>query len=162
MSPVAAQQIISCLEIIQLPEGKRKIAQLRKNSIALRTKFIDAGCHVLGDLDSPVIPVMIYHPAKIKDISRICLKNGVAIVVVGFPACPIDACRIRFCVSAGHTDADIEKGFQVTLDALRQCDCIFQNAEQPSSLQKPKKLSLSEIEKIPKNPRKMIPLSENV
>ena len=162
MSPVAAQQIMSCLEIIQLPEGKCKIAQLRKNSISLRTKFIDAGCHVLGDLDSPVIPVMIYHPAKIKDISRICLKNGVAIVVVGFPACPIDACRIRFCVSAGHTDEDIEKGFRVTLDALKQTDCIFQNAEQPLSLQKPKKLSLAEIEKIPENPRKMLPLYQNV
>ena len=162
MSPVAAQQIISCLEIIQLPEGKRKIAQLRKNSIALRTKFIDAGCHVLGDLESPVIPVMIYHPAKIKDISRICLQKGVAIVVVGYPACPIDACRIRFCVSAGHTDADIEKGFQVTLDALRQTDCIFQNTEQPSSLHKANKLSLTELEKLPKNPREMILLYENV
>ena len=64
MSPVAAQQILSCLEIIDSPEGKRKIAQLRKNSISLRTNFIDAGCHVLGDLESPVIPVMIYHPAK--------------------------------------------------------------------------------------------------
>ena len=162
MSPVAAQQIISCMEIIKLPEGKRKIAQLRKNSIALRTKFIDAGCHVLGDLESPVIPVMIYHPAKIKDISRICLKNGVAIVVVGYPACPIDACRIRFCVSAGHTDEDIEKGFKVTLDALRQTDCIFQNTEQPSSLHKAKKINLTELENLPKNPREMIPLYENV
>ena len=162
MSPVAAQQIISCMEIIQSPEGKRKISQLRKNSIALRTKFIDAGCHVLGDLESPVIPVMIYHPAKIKDISRICLKNGVAIVVVGYPACPIDACRIRFCVSAGHTAEDIEKGFQVTLDALRQTDCIFQNTEQPSSLHKANKLNLTELEKIPKTPRKMIPLYENI
>ena len=162
MSPVAAQQIISCLEMIQLPEGKRKIAQLKKNSIDLRTRFIDAGCHVLGDLESPVIPVMIYHPAKIKDISRICFQNGVAIVVVGYPACPIDACRIRFCVSAGHTPQDIEKGFRVTMDAMRQTDCIFQDTAQPSSLQKANKLTLAEIEKIPKNPRNMIPLSENI
>ena len=148
--------------MIQLPEGKRKIAQLKKNSIDLRTRFIDAGCHVLGDLESPVIPVMIYHPAKIKDISRICLQNGVAIVVVGYPACPIDACRIRFCVSAGHTPQDIEKGFKVTMDAMRQTDCIFQDTAQPSSLQKANKLTLAEIEKIPKNPRNMIPLSENI
>ena len=161
MSPVAAQQIISCLEIIKSPEGRHKLTQLRKNSISLRTKFIDAGCHVLGDLESPVIPVMIYHPAKIKDISRICLKNGVAIVVVGFPACPIDACRIRFCVSAGHTDEDIEKGFQVTIDALRQTDCIFQNTIQPSSIYHPRKINLSELEKLPKNPRKMCPLYED-
>ena len=161
MSPVAAQQIVSCLEIINSPEGRRKIAQLRKNSISLRTKFIDAGCHVLGDLESPVIPVMVYHPAKIKDISRICLKNGVAIVVVGYPACPIDACRIRFCISAGHTDEDIEKGFQVTLDALKQTDCIFQNTQQPSSISHSQKINLEELENLPKNPREMIPLYED-
>ena len=161
MSPVAAQQIVSCLEIINSPEGRRKIAQLRKNSISLRTKFIDAGCHVLGDLESPVIPVMVYHPAKLKDISRICLKNGVAIVVVGYPACPIDACRIRFCISAGHTDEDIEKGFQVTLDALKQTDCIFQNTQQPSSVSHSQKINLEELENLPKNPREMIPLYED-
>ena len=161
MSPVAAQQIISCLEIIKSPEGLQKIMKLKKNSISLRTKFIDAGCHVLGDLESPVIPVMIYHPAKIKDISRICLKNGVAIVVVGFPACPIDACRIRFCVSAGHTDEDIEKGFQVTIDALRQTDCIFQNASQSSNIHHPNKLKLEEIEKSENNPRIMPKLYED-
>ena len=162
MSPVAAQQIISCLEVINSPKGRNKIAKLRKNSISLRTKFIDAGCHVLGDLESPVIPVMIYHPAKIKDISRICLKNGVAIVVVGFPACPIDACRIRFCVSAGHTDEDIEKGFQVTIDALRQTDCIFQNTSQPSSIHRPQKLSIKELENLPKTPRQMAPLYKDL
>ena len=128
LPPVAAQQIISCLEIINSPEGERKIAQLRKNSISLRTKLIDAGCHVLWDIESPVILVMIYHLAKIKDISRLCLKNGVTIVVVGFPACSIEDCRIRICISAGHTDADIERGFKVTIDDLRQTDCIFQNA----------------------------------
>ena len=162
ISPVAAQQIMSCLEIINSPEGKRRIARLKKNSISLRTKFIDAGCHVLGDLESPVIPVMIYHPAKIKDISRICLKNGVAIVVVGFPACPIDACRIRFCVSAGHTDEDIERGFQVTIDALRQTDCIFQNTVQPSSIYHAKKINLKDLENLPKNPREMTPLYEDL
>ena len=162
MSPVAAQQIVSCLDKINSPEGMRRIAQLRKNSIALRTKFIDAGAHVLGNLESPVIPVMVYHPVKIQDISRYCLKNGVAIVVVGYPACPIDACRIRFCVSAGHTDEEIEKGFQVTIDALRKTNCIFQNTSQPSSIHHPKRVSLEELDKIPKNPRIMAPLGADI
>ena len=162
MSPVAAQQISSCLDKINSPEGMRRIAQLRKNSVSLRTKFIDAGCHVLGNLESPVIPVMVYHPAKIKDISKICLKNGVAIVVVGYPACPIDACRIRFCVSAGHTDEEIEKGFQVTMYALRATNCIFQNTSQPPSIHHPKRVSLEELDKIPKSPRIMAPLSADI
>ena len=39
---------------------------------------------------------------------------------------------------------------------------IFQDTAQPSSLQKANKLTLAEIEKIPKNPRNMIPLYENI
>ena len=162
MSPIAAQQIISCLEVIKSPEGKCRIAQLRKNSITLRTKFIDVGCHVLGDLESPVIPIMVYHPSKIKDISRICLKEGVAIVIVGYPACSIEACRIRFCISSGLTKDDIEKGFQVTLDALRQTGCIYQNAPQPTSIYHSQKLDLKELENLPKTPRKMAPLFDDI
>ena len=48
------------------------------------------------------------------------------------------------------------------MDAMRQTDCIFQDTAQPSSLQKANKLTLAEIEKIPKNPRNMIPLYENI
>ena len=155
MSPVCAQQIYSCLELINSPIGLSKIAQLRRNSISLRTRFIDAGCHVLGDLESPVIPVMVYHPLKIKDVSRICLQNGVAIVVVAYPACPIDACRIRFCASAGHTDEDIEKGFKVTLDALKKTGCIFNNAPKPDNIYHPKNVNIEELEKIVKCPRIM-------
>ena len=113
-------------------------------------------------LESPVIPVMIYHPARIKDISRICLKNGVAIVVVGYLACPIDACRIRFYFSAGHTDEDIEKGFQISIDALRQTDCIFQNTSQPSSIDHPQKIYLKDLESLPKTPREMALLYEDL
>ena len=34
---------------IQSPEGRSKLAKIRKNLISLRTKFIDSGCHFLGD-----------------------------------------------------------------------------------------------------------------
>lgn len=32
-----------------------------------------------------------------------------AVVVVGFPATPLLFSRTRFCVSAGHTKADLDK-----------------------------------------------------
>ncbi|KAL7713272.1 serine C-palmitoyltransferase [Entamoeba marina] len=125
MSPVCAQQIISAFEMMKTDEGKQRISQLRRNSIRFRRCLKDAGCHVLGDEDSPVIPVMVYHTGKIKDVSRGCLKRGVAIVVVGFPACPANACRVRLCVSASHTDEDIDKAFNVLMECLKETDSIF-------------------------------------
>ena len=161
MSPVEAQQIVSCFRFIKSEDGQRRIAQLRKSSINLRQKLKDAGCHVLGDLDSPVIPVMIYHEAKIKDISRSCLKNGVAIVVVGYPACPKNAGRIRFCISASHTDEDIEKCFNVTMQAMNEVGCVFGDTPMPANIYKAPIVDLAKLENLPKNPRKMVPLWEN-
>lgn len=42
-------------------------------------------------------------------LSRECLKRGLGIVVVGFPATPIIESRARFCLSAAHTKEMLDK-----------------------------------------------------
>lgn len=107
ISPPAAQQIISAIEIITGEDGtnlgQTKLKSLRDNSNFFRKKMIEMGCHVLGDKDSPVVPMMIYNPAKIPAFSRECLARNLAVVVVGFPAAPLLLSRVRFCISAAHT-----------------------------------------------------------
>lgn len=161
ISPVEAQQISTCLRLIQSEDGKKRIAQLRKSSITLRKKFKEAGCHVLGDYDSPVIPVMIYHEAKAGDITRICLKNGIAIVLVGYPACPFNTTRIRFCVSGAHTDEDIEKCFNVTYNGLKEIGSVYGDTPIPSFIYRPPEVNIDELNNLPKEPRKMPPLWES-
>ena len=36
-------------------------------------------------------------------------EAGIAVVVVGFPATPINASRVRFCLSASHSREQLEK-----------------------------------------------------
>ena len=59
MSPPAAEQIISALQLIQDADGSgrgpRKLSQLRENSNYFREKLQDIGLNVLGDADSPVM-----------------------------------------------------------------------------------------------------------
>ena len=55
-----------------------------------------------------IIPVLLYDLTKIGAFSRECLKRGLAVVVVGFPATTLVKSRARFCVSAGHSRADLE------------------------------------------------------
>jgi len=59
-------------------------------------------------MDSPVIPMTIYFPAKVPSFSRECLQRGLAVVVVGFPAVSLLSNRVRFCISAAHTKEDLE------------------------------------------------------
>lgn len=57
--------------------GARKLAQVRENSNFFRKELRKMGCEVLGDEDSPVMPVMLYNPAKIPAFSRECFKRNV-------------------------------------------------------------------------------------
>jgi serine palmitoyltransferase len=88
--------------------GRRKIQALRDNSNYFRMRLHEMGLKVLGQYDSPVVPVMVYHMSKMGAFSRECWKRGIAIVVVGAPAVPLLECRARFCMSAGLTRADID------------------------------------------------------
>jgi serine palmitoyltransferase len=110
--------------------GKQKLRSLRDNANYFRMRMNDMGLHVLGHYDSPIMPVMLYNPTKIAAFSRECLKRGLAVVVVGFPACPVLTSRARFCISAGHTREELDRALieiddVVDLLKLRYARSIF-------------------------------------
>jgi len=113
LSPACVIQTLTALQIIQSEEGKKKIEQLHTNSDNLRKKLEDNGLHVIGDYGSAVVPVFVGNIGKIACFSRMCLERGVAVVVVGFPATPLLLGRVRFCVSAAHTEEQIEKAVEI-------------------------------------------------
>ncbi|KHN00617.1 Serine palmitoyltransferase 2 [Glycine soja] len=117
ISPPAAQQIISSIRVILGEDGSnrgaQKLAQIRENSNFFRSELQKMGFEVLGDNDSPVMPIMLYNPAKIPAFSRECLKQNVAVVTVAFPATPLLLARARICISAAHSREDLIKALQV-------------------------------------------------
>ncbi|TKY62998.1 Long chain base biosynthesis protein 2d [Spatholobus suberectus] len=117
ISPPAAQQIISSIKVILGEDGSnrgaKKLAQIRENSNFFRTELQKMGFEVLGDDDSPVMPIMLYNPAKIPAFSRECLKQNVAVVTVAFPATPLLLARARICISASHSREDLVKALEV-------------------------------------------------
>merc|ERR1711976_400666 len=81
------------------------------------------GFVITGDEDSPVIPMMIFMPAKIQPIVKECMARGVATVGVGFPATRLTEERIRFCLSAGHTKEMLDKALEVINDVGDYSSC---------------------------------------
>ena len=57
--------------------GAQKLAKIRENSNFFRSELQKMGFEVLGDNDSPVMPIMLYNPAKIPAFSRECLRQNV-------------------------------------------------------------------------------------
>lgn len=117
MPAPVVQQIISSMRIIMgidgSGEGQRRIAQLAWNSRYFRRRLREMGFIIYGNMDSPVVPLLLFCPGKIAAFSRECLKRGLATVVVGFPATPIIESRARFCLSGGHTKEMIDKALTV-------------------------------------------------
>jgi len=116
LSPPAVQQVISAFKIIMGEDGsdlgQTKITALHDNANYFRKRLMEMGVQVLGDEDSPVIPVMLGNPAKIPAFSRECYDRNLAVVVVGFPATAILASRVRFCISAGHTREMLDEALE--------------------------------------------------
>uniref|UniRef100_A0A7S1XAN4 serine C-palmitoyltransferase n=1 Tax=Compsopogon caeruleus TaxID=31354 RepID=A0A7S1XAN4_9RHOD len=142
MSPVCAEHIVYALKQIMGEDGTKigqeKIAQLHSNSIYFRRKLTEMGLQLYGDYDSPVIPIMLYLPSKIAAFSRECLKRGVAVVVVGFPATPLILSRARICLSAAHTREDLDLALDVIEEVadLLQLRYAFWKGEMDSPLSK--------------------------
>jgi serine palmitoyltransferase len=106
-------QIQSSLRIIigeLVPgQGEERLQRLAFNSRYLRLGLKRLGFIVYGHDDSPIIPVILYHPAKIPAFSRQMLHRKISVVVVGYPATPLVTSRARFCVSAAHTKEDLDR-----------------------------------------------------
>lgn len=107
LAPACCMQVLLCLRTIRTDQSR--IRQLAANTSNMRRQLKKYNLSVIGDESSPVVPVLAYNPAKIAELSRLCLSLGLAVVVVGYPATPIVLSRVRLCLSALHTDEDIER-----------------------------------------------------
>eukprot|EP01064_Diplonema_japonicum_P028468 TRINITY_DN436_c10_g1_i1.p1 TRINITY_DN436_c10_g1~~TRINITY_DN436_c10_g1_i1.p1 ORF type:complete len:519 (+),score=98.57 TRINITY_DN436_c10_g1_i1:68-1558(+) len=112
-----AQQALSALEVVMgrdgTDHGKKALASIASNARFFRKGLVDLGLTVYGDDASPVIPALLYNPAKMPAFSRECIKRGLAVVVVGYPATPLIESRVRFCISAGHNMEDLTAALEI-------------------------------------------------
>jgi serine palmitoyltransferase len=112
-APPVLQQILSALKCITgelMPgQGEERLQRIAFNSRYLRLGLKRLGYIVYGHDDSPVIPIMLYNPAKMPAFSHEMLRRKISVVIVGYPATPLISSRARFCVSAAHNKDDMDR-----------------------------------------------------
>uniref|UniRef100_A0A8C7K831 serine C-palmitoyltransferase n=1 Tax=Oncorhynchus kisutch TaxID=8019 RepID=A0A8C7K831_ONCKI len=117
MSPPVVEQIIASMKCIMGEDGttlgRDRVQQLAENTLYFRRRLTEMGFIIYGNSDSPVVPMMLYMPAKIGAFGREMLKRNIGVVVVGFPATPIIESRARFCISAAHTKDMLDTALSV-------------------------------------------------
>ncbi|XP_056623318.1 serine palmitoyltransferase 2 isoform X2 [Triplophysa dalaica] len=107
MSPPVMEQVSASMKCIMGEDGtsigRSRIQRLAENTVYFRRRMLEMGFIIYGNNDSPVVPMMLYMPAKIGAFGREMMKRNIGVVVVGFPATPIIESRARFCISAAHS-----------------------------------------------------------
>lgn len=115
-TPCVLMQILTSLKIITgdlcSSQGDERLQRIAFNSRYLRLGLKRLGFIVYGHDDSPIIPIVLFHPAKMPAFSHEMLKRKIAVVVVGYPATPLITSRARFCVSAAHNKEDMDRLLQ--------------------------------------------------
>jgi serine palmitoyltransferase len=110
--PPVLSQIISSMSIIKGDlnpgEGIERLQRLAFNSRYLRLGLKKLGFIVYGADDSPVIPLLLFLPAKMPAISRALYEKKIALVIVAYPATPIISGRVRLCLSSALTKEDLD------------------------------------------------------
>ena len=112
-SPAVLAQIMAALKMINgdllAGHGEERLQRIAFNSRYLRLGLKRLGFIVYGHDDSPIIPLLLYHPAKMPAFSHEMLKRKISVVVVGYPATPLISSRARFCISAAHNKDDLDR-----------------------------------------------------
>lgn len=112
-TPPVLMQILSALKIISgelVPgQGEERLQRIAFNSRYLRLGLKRLGFITYGHDDSPIIPIVLYNPAKMPAFSHEMLRRKIAVVIVGYPATPLISSRARFCVSAAHNKDDMDR-----------------------------------------------------
>ncbi|EGV60468.1 palmitoyl transferase [Yamadazyma tenuis ATCC 10573] len=110
--PPVLAQIISSMSIIKGDlnpgEGALRLQRLAFNSRYFRSGLKKLGFIIYGADDSPVIPLLVFLPAKMPAVSRKLYDMGIALVIAAYPATPIVSGRVRLCLSSALTKEDLD------------------------------------------------------
>ncbi|KAI0795575.1 pyridoxal phosphate-dependent transferase [Abortiporus biennis] len=96
--------------LIDGSDGEMRLRRLAFNTRYLNRALRKLGFITYGNDDSPVVPLLLFHPGKMAVFSRMMRTRAtpIVVVVVAYPATPLVTSRVRFCLSASHTKEDVD------------------------------------------------------
>lgn len=77
-----------------------------------------------GLSETPIVPIMTRNNELTLEITRRCRSRGLLVVPVCFPAVPMDAPRLRTCMSASLTRSDIDLALEILGETGREIGLI--------------------------------------
>jgi 8-amino-7-oxononanoate synthase len=93
------------------------VTRLQANGRRLVALLRERGFDTGGSIGAAIVPVIIGSSIRTARLANAMLDRGVALQTVLFPAVPEQSARLRFFVSADHTEADLLHAADMLTDA---------------------------------------------
>jgi 8-amino-7-oxononanoate synthase len=119
--PVIAASTLKALEILH--REPERVAHLQGNGAAFRSLALKRGLDVGNGAGTAICPIIVADTLPAVMLSQRLLERGINVQPVMHPAVPAKASRLRFFLTAKHTDAEISTAIEVTaaeLDNIRR------------------------------------------
>ncbi|WP_332909979.1 type I polyketide synthase [Nocardia asteroides] len=116
MTPMNAAA--SAAAIRQLRADPAPLERLRHNARLFLRLAREAGIDTGDSADTPIIPCIVGDSLRTMRLSNTLLRRGVNVNPIIYPAVPEDLARLRFFVTACHTEAQIRETVAVLAEEL--------------------------------------------
>ncbi len=126
-NPLIAHSVYDIIE--EISKDTRRLKRLHRNTRYMRKQLVKLGFEILGNKNSPVIPILISSPGKLNKFYELCISMGLATVIVGYPATPVLKSRVRLCISAAYTKKDLRHALKIINHAGSICGVKYNYKE---------------------------------
>lgn len=108
LPPMLAAAAECAVDIIDSTEGMQLRAQVASKADYLRAGLNQMGFDTMRSA-TPIIPILVGDSAKAVQVSERLFEQGVFVAAIRPPTVPVAKARLRFAVTASHTQEDLDR-----------------------------------------------------
>jgi 8-amino-7-oxononanoate synthase len=120
LPPVIAAAALTALRVLE--EDPERVARLSANSKLFLSLAKSRGLNTGRSKDSAVVPVILGNSLHALQLSEAMFKRGINVQPILHPAVEESAARLRFFVTAKHTEEQIRKTVDAVTEELKKID----------------------------------------
>jgi 8-amino-7-oxononanoate synthase len=117
MPPVIAASTLTALKILHREPDR--VSKLQQNGATFRSLAVEHGLDTGNGAGTAICPIIIADSGSAVMLSQRLLERGINVQPVTHPAVPAKASRLRFFLTAMHSDAEITAAVEATVEELK-------------------------------------------
>ncbi len=118
MPPVIAASTLKALEILH--REPERVSKLQRNGETFRALALARGLDTGSGAGTAICPIIVADSAPAIMLAQRLLERGINVQPVTHPAVPAKASRLRFFLTAMHTEAEMAEAIETTAEELGQ------------------------------------------